>query len=421
MPHKLGCLAWILPLAFALGAARPCPAVTSTAPRGEPPTVRIALALGRKEVPVGSTHGFTAVAALDGTRLETRFGGQVATVRLHSGRTRYDNRLDLRGGIVFEPRAGGILKVDGKAYRGLIRVEPDESGTLRLLNILDMETYLLGVIRSEMEANSPPQALEVQAVIARTFALRHVADRRNEPYDLKDSELSQVYGGMESEDPRTDSAVRATRGIILTGTEGALQTFYHSSCGGATESNEDVWNGEPLSYVRSRPCPPCRQDPPAAWKVDLDYDEVRKALRAKGIKAGSIQRLGFTRTPTGRIESVVLETASGLSKVPGNAFRMAVGAHRMKSLNAWIVQSGALPMAATGTSAGGDGVIRSIITQYLEGVTKDESRRLVLEGRGAGHGVGLCQKGAKGLAAGGMSRDDILRSYYQDFRLEVAY
>ncbi|MBI4863685.1 MAG: SpoIID/LytB domain-containing protein, partial [Candidatus Riflebacteria bacterium] len=292
--------------------------------------------------------------------------------------------------------------------------------------------------------SAPLEALKAQAVAARTYAFRNRDTFRSRGYGLKANEQSQVYGGVNLEDPRTARAVNDTRGILVTYRGEAIEALFHAACGGVTENNEEVWASPPAAYERAVACPGCRRSPLPPWKARFDYPTIAKRLRAYGWNVGEITRITTTMTSTGRIKDVMVHSSTGTARVPGNNFRIMVDRKAIRSLR-WMGQASgtaehdeddrsSVPSPTGSTAMGqepepeveGDGsvpaadtAIRDIIGRYV--ADDPGGRFLEVMGVGWGHGVGLCQRGAKLLAETGRSYPAILRTYYTGAQLGRAY
>ncbi|MFP5265699.1 MAG: SpoIID/LytB domain-containing protein [Blastocatellia bacterium] len=160
---------------------------------------------------------------------------------------------------------GRGVRVGGNEYRGEIHLILNRRGKINVVNALPLERYLRGVVPMELPPGPYPaiEALKAQAVAARTYALAHRGQFREEGYDLRDDARSQVYAGLTGEQALTDRAVEETRGVVALypGEDGKLspiEAVYTANCGGRTENNEEVFGGKPLPYLRSVACSPGR-------------------------------------------------------------------------------------------------------------------------------------------------------------------
>jgi stage II sporulation protein D len=156
-----------------------------------------------------------------------------------------------------------ILSADAAPYRGLLEVRPGGGGTLTIVNIVNLEDYVRGVVPNELSPQAFPQieALKAQAVAARSYALGHRVEYKLKGFDLCASAACQVYRGRSSETPLSDQAVEETRGIVALYGGKPINAFYTSTCGGHTEDGENVFEGETAPYLRGVACAPER----SAW------------------------------------------------------------------------------------------------------------------------------------------------------------
>jgi len=180
---------------------------------------------------------------------------------------------------IFPANAAQDLSVDGTTYRGLLEVRPTDEGALVVVNIVNLEDYLRGVVPNELSPQSFPQleALKAQAVAARTYALRNRGQYASKGYDICATPACQVYRGRSSEHPLTDQAVEETRGIIAAYHGTLINALYTSTCGGHTENAVNIFEGEQeVPYLKGVACLPER----SAW------DLVRTTASPRGFGDG---------------------------------------------------------------------------------------------------------------------------------------
>jgi len=270
------------------------------------------------------------------------------------------------------------VTVNGKPYRGVVEASPGEAGIL-VVNELALEEYLVGLINCEISSAWPMEAVKAQAVIARTYALNRKEARSASFYHMESSVIDQVYDGCEIEDSRARRGVSDTAGEVLTYNGTVIQAFYHSNCGGRTEASENVW-GKPLPYLAGVNCRYCLTSPSAAWDVQISLQELEDRLKAFGHKVSGVthMRAGALNN-RGRLKSVVVVSSRGEISLTGDQFRKAIGYGIIKSTNFTV---------------------------------KVEKGVASFSGLGNGHGVGLCQWGAKQRALDGFGYDEILSYYY---------
>lgn len=200
--------------------------------------------------------------------------------------------------LLVVPSPGSMLRVGGKPYRGIVEVRVSPYGTLRAVNWVGLEAYLRGVVPAELGPEQWPQleALKAQAVAARTYAWRHRGQFEEEGFDLCSLPRCQVYGGVSSEHPLSDEAVRATRGEILTYEGAPISALYTSTCGGHTEDASEIFPEEAAPYLKAVPCRSDAEGPgalsailrgaPVAPVLDEAAQDVARAaalLRVAGV------------------------------------------------------------------------------------------------------------------------------------------
>jgi stage II sporulation protein D len=362
--------------------------------------------------------GVVAVDEPDGSRITVVPAGERWQVTvagpglvLTSPRGWVSPQLDAVSLAATDPRAP--LWVNGKAYRGVAEVLRDRTG-LTVVNRLGMEWYLLGVVSAEMGRRSPVEqaALRAQAVVSRTYALKHLRRWRAEGFDLYATVADQAYGGVAAETAEGRAAVSETRGRVLTYGGGLIEAFYFSTCGGRTAEGYEVFRGAARPYLRSvsdlneTGSAYCSISPRYRWREEWSGEALRATLQrnlpavagAGSARIGTVTDVRVTqRSASGRVDQLSIALGGAEVKVDGHTrIRQVLGA-----------PSG-LPLRST--------VFSLIATGAGRNVTS-----LVIEGAGAGHGVGLCQWGAVGRARAGQGYQQILAAYYPGTRLERRY
>ena len=305
------------------------------------------------------------------------------------------------------------LQVNGKAYRGVLEVLRDRTG-ITVVNRLSMESYLLGVVSAEMGRRDFAEhaALRVQAVISRTYALRNLRRWRSEGFDLYATVSDQAYGGVGAETPEGRAAVGATRGRVLTYNGAVIEAFYFSTCGGRTADGYEVFRGASRPYLRSafdaapQGATYCSISPRYRWREEWSGESLRSILGhslppAAGRPRGKIDLVTgirvTQRSGSGRADQLAVSVSGAEVRVDGQSNIRRV----LRTSTGDLLRSTAFTLAATGTG---------------RNVT-----RLVADGMGAGHGVGLCQWGAVGRARAGQGYEQILAAYYPGTTLQRRY
>ncbi len=281
--------------------------------------------------------------------------------------------------------ASSAVFVNSKPYRGLADLTVVDKGIL-VVNQLPLEEYLVGLINCEISSAWPIDAVKAQAIIARTYALNRKMARITSQYHLESSVIDQVYEGCLIEDSRARRAVFETEGEVLTFGGAIIQAFYHSSCGGRTEASENVW-GAAVSYLKGVDCQYCLTSPTATtWEYKISLKEIEERLRAAGHKVSGLYDIKPGPVNSrGRHKQVVLLASKGSSSISGDQFRKAVGYGAIKS------------------------------TRFT---LKNSRNEISFSGSGNGHGVGLCQWGAKQRALDGFTSGEILAYYYPGTELK---
>ena len=270
-----------------------------------------------------------------------------------------------------------LFTFEGRPYRGTFTRLDDG----RVVSIVDLEEYLYSVVSREMSARWPAAALEVQSICARTYVLQRSDPRRE--YDVVPSELDQRYDGVAGETPAGTAAVSATAGQVLKYGDGFASVAYSSCCGGHTESSSDAWGAAPIPYLQGVACTWCTESPNYRWSTTLAFEQMASRLSTYLAPLGELHDVRVTELdPSGRARSFELVAERGSSTVQGSAFRRAVGSRVLPSL-------------------------------LIERLQRDGgAAQIAIDGGGLGHGVGLCQWGARGMAASGSSASQILGYYF---------
>ncbi len=265
-----------------------------------------------------------------------------------------------------------------KPYYGRILIQA-RSGALLAINSLGLERYLAATVGAEMVSTWSLEALKAQAVAARTYAIYRLEHPRDPLYDIDSTVEDQVYPGASGETATTWNAVKQTAGLYLAGNKGPVKAYFHSRCGGVTGDARRVW-GTSAGTRQGVPCAYCRSSP-YRWKARWSQ---RQFLSKLGLPPGPIAAIVPTKTDGTRVLEVEVSNGKTNRTLSADSLRRALGYERLKS------------------------------TQFAFQYERDE---VVAEGTGAGHGVGMCQWGAKYLAEKGASFQRILSHYFPEDRL----
>jgi stage II sporulation protein D len=267
---------------------------------------------------------------------------------------------------------------------GLVQLVRRGKGLL-VINHVDLEEYVKGVVPAEVNSAWHPEMLKAQAVAARTYALYQHMLSASRDYDVAASIQDQVYRGRQGIDARVEQAVEATRGLVVTHEGAPIYAAFSSTAAGITEDSVVVWSKD-LPYLKGVECPFDVESPYYQWKASFKIDTLEQNLRQQGVAVGTIATLApLTYSRAGRVATLRILHSKGELILRGEELRKAVGYTVIPS------------------------------TQFtIESIGPE----VVLAGYGAGHAVGLCQWGAKELAELGYSFSTILRYYYPGTELQ---
>lgn len=389
---------------------------------------------GAPLIRVGLAHRVPAAEVSCRTDLTvTVFADSVATYRSREGgRWRFravDGGVEVVGPTVRLPTAAGTVRIvsdgpapvtfDGTPYRGEIEVFAASPGSLSVGNVLSVESYLRGVVPLEIGRRplEELEAVKAQAVAARTYAVAASGSRARGSFDVFPTVEDQVYGGIEAEEPLSWRAITETAGIVAEHGGAPITAYFHANCGGRTEAREEIWELPGLPYLQPVRDTPggsrdlglayCRDGANFTWTETWTGQEIAGLVERHlpavastpvGQPVGLVRGLRVTaRTPSGRVRWLTVETDGGTYRVFGDRVR-------------WLLRR--------------PGTARILQSSWFE---LDVERRggrvtkVVARGRGYGHGIGMCQHGALGMARQGYTYDEILEHYYHGIELVRAY
>lgn len=303
------------------------------------------------------------------------------------------------------PGSDSLLVLRDRRFRGRLQIRPDGS-RLQAINHIGLESYLPSVVGSEMPASWPQAALRAQAVAARTYALRQ--RKPAAPFDLQATVASQVYKGVEAETASTRQAVASTRSQVLMHGTQLIDAVFHSSSGGVTENSGEIWSRQLPYLVSVRDFDD--RSPVRTWQQRFEPADLRKAFPELGGLSG-IDVL--ESSPSGRIRRARLSGPRGTLVVKGAELRKRLG---LRSTLITFRFESAPPAAGTDLVSAAEGapLTLPVLPVGRPGrAAEPPAATLVVDGRGFGHGVGMSQWGAYGLALQGRSHEQILRHFYR--------
>lgn len=382
--------------------------VATAEPAAVMPRVRVGLSVGQATVELGGGAALQ-VTQPDGTPVGRIPAGTRASASLAGGRIAI--RIGAAGlpaldALTISAEDTGFVRVNGRDYRGVVDLVRTAAG-LVASNHVAVEDYLGGVVSAEMgrRADQELEALRAQAVISRTVAIRAIGRHPERGYDLLATVADQAYLGVASELEQGLAAIAATRGVVLLWEGRVIDAFFHSTCGGRTAEPTEIFpgaGGRPYLTSVSDAAPGgawCAISPRYRWREEWTGSQIVAMLRdamptgasgpaAPGGITGVRDVVVTRRGVTGRVEAITIFHAGGSRVVEGaNPVRQA-----LRPVDGALLRSSHFDLQATRSG--------------------DQLARLVAEGQGFGHGVGMCQWGAIGRARAGHDWQRILGAYF---------
>jgi len=361
----------------------------------------------------------------------------------------------------------GITSLGARQYRGVIELGRFGGSGLTAVNVIDIEEYLWSVVPAEMPAGWHPEALKAQAVAARTYAIFRLGSLAHRGYDLCDTTFSQVYMGVSSEHANTTEAVNATRGIMIFHDNQPIEAVYFSSSGGFTDNSENVWVAT-VPYLRAV----AEVNEPGAmtWNRTITLTQLNGLLASNNVNIGNATGIQLDKSATGRVQTLTILGTTGNHALTREAIRWFFSPS-LESRNFTITGVGTTPVQGvetptpTGQTTGSSiahvrsaagtqtanlqglqamgqfgtatltqntvavqsasGVVNLQTTQgqpnlpnqpeignQIASTAVSTGYQISLSGRGWGHGVGMSQHGAHGMAQQGFNFRQILQHYY---------
>ncbi|MCB0386044.1 MAG: SpoIID/LytB domain-containing protein, partial [Bdellovibrionales bacterium] len=287
---------------------------------------------------------------------------------------------------------GEVMRLGLEPVPRHLKLFPREDGRIDVITELDVESYLSGVVPSEMPASWPLEALKAQVIASRSYMYSLMNERQGEHFHLEASVFDQVYSMMNEvltnrhHRETIARAIRETKDLVLVGKDGEIiRSFYHSDCGGQTEEPDRVWGtGSTLGTVKDPSCP---LSPHGLWTYRISRKELGERLARYLSWPASDLFMSVEvvdRSPSRRIGELRVLFAGGQAQLKAQDLRRILGFSRIKSTN----------------------------FQFHWGADD-----LIIHGRGYGHGVGMCQWGARTLAGRGLDHQKILKHYYAKARV----
>ncbi len=335
-----------------------------------------------KELFVKSENGSYKLI-LDGKEVEVQ-RGKVSKIAHKNSKFIYKDteysKIEIRKADIFALLA---LSKDGKRYsryRGEFLLK-SINFQIMPINLVQAEEYLYSVVPSEIGYNFEPEAIKAQAIAARSYLYHSLLSKKYNYCDLLDTVDSQVYLGFDRENGKITELVNETANLIMVYNGEAINALFHSTSGGRTANNEDVWpNGTPLPYIRSVVDKGNGDESPRqTWEFTISKKDLSKKI------GFTVNKIEIVERVDGRVKYIMLRGSNKSKKVTGNEFRSILGYNKLFS------------------------------TMFS---VKDIGSSFYFKGNGSGHGLGMPQWSANGMAKKGKKYEEILKYYYSGVDIE---
>jgi len=337
-------------------------------------------------------------------------GQPVQVVLTPDGNWRVGNMPAGSGELIVKPARDGSVLVNGKPYRGQFRLVPVGDNKFDLVNELDVDSYLKGVIACEMPARWEEEAYKAQAIAARTYALYEAGTSSSKHWDLLPDQRSQVYNGMSAETSKSIRAVDETAGIVVAagppGQEKIFKAYFSACCGGISQSAYDAFGDPYMPELGAQNVGAlCNASNKFNWgPIILTKQEITRRVKIWGERKGhpvknatAIDRIDpkFVNQFGRPVKYLLTEKAGAMYLLTSEETRQACNAG-----------------AADGAPILPSGFFKTVVTA---------NQIQFVEGHGFGHGVGLCQWCSEARAERGMRAEDIVLAAYPHAKLVYAY
>ncbi|HET7343608.1 MAG TPA: SpoIID/LytB domain-containing protein [Methylomirabilota bacterium] len=351
---------------LALGLASPAAALE---------TIRVALVESARSVELrGQDIEVSELGACGGCATTPRHAAVVRAVAAGAG-----VEIDGARAAGFRLVSERPIRFNGRDYAAALEIVRNGDG-MAVVNELPLEDYVVGVLRAEAGDRWPLEALRAQAIVARTYAAYHRTIAGARPYHIVASTANQGYAGVVPAASPIWGAVRETVGQVLLWEGEVFPAFYHTESGGYTEDPRTVFAARNMPALKPVRCEFSAGSPHYFWSLDVKLADLAEVLRRNDAGVGSVTAVEVTeRTPSLRAAVVTVHGTRGSARLRGNDFRRMLGYDTFKS------------------------------TLFAVAV---DAQTAHFSGRGYGHGVGMCQWGAKGMAEQGYTAPQILEFYY---------
>jgi stage II sporulation protein D len=350
------------------------------------PTVRVLLVNDKREAQLAINGCYQITGSLTNI-IDQGQGLQRCTISASNGGINIGNKRYNNSELRITSHLDGEIELNNVRYRGEIRILQQFDNKFAVIEEIDLESFIAGVLGSEMPPNWDEDALRAQAVAVRTYAMYKKKVRRDDAYHLDMLELA--YKGVAGETARLNRIVQETRGVIMVYNWNVFPAYFHSTCGGHTEDINHVFGRDSIPPLSGVACNYCNNSKHAYWSTDISKAEIEKKLREANVYVSDISIVKAINPGAGDHGSKVeIISANGSKEMNANDFRLLVGPNYLLS------------------------------TAFN---SRSNGKSITFSGKGWGHGVGLCQYGAQAMAQKGFHWTDILKHYYPKIELVRVY
>ncbi|MCU0666617.1 MAG: SpoIID/LytB domain-containing protein [Candidatus Omnitrophica bacterium] len=349
------------------------------------PYVRVLILKDAQSVPIKINGHYEVVDKKTGSILSQGASlsgrAELSGGNIFIGEIKTDSRA-----LLIRPDQEAVVKVGPKSFRGEIEIIRNNSGGLLVVNHLNLEDYVKGILYHEVSHYWPQEALKAQAVVCRSYALYQISQNTLKDFDLTSDIYSQVYGGKGSERYRTNQAVDQTKGEIILSAGKIFPAYFHAVCAGHTEDASVLWNTNDPA-LRGRVCSFCKGSPHFYWDALVSKEELVSKFPSLGAVKDIQGVVIASRTKSGRVKTLKFIISPKDVIVPAKDLRQALGPNLIRSTDFKL---------------------------------KLSDKGILFQGSGWGHGVGMCQWGAYFMAKQGYKYNEILRYYYPGVEISNA-
>lgn len=315
--------------------------------------------------------------------------------------------------------------IENVKYRGKFNLYVKGS-TLYAINELGMQDYLYGVIPKEMVSSWELEALKAQAIVAKAYEITNCNKHKSDGFNVCATTHCQVYGGYGVEQPKTNQSVDETENMVMMYGGKPAEGYFHASSGGRTEAIVNMWNYG-LDYMVGVEDTYSLGSPYDSWEVTLTAEEIRASLLKKNIDIGSIVGIKILKlSENSRVMQLGILGSKGMQILEKDSIRSTLGSSKFMSTYFTLKNSGSSVSSVSATVMSGDAISNSNLYTKFDSLKNFMDSRItsspqefisggtfVFSGKGYGHGIGLSQYGANGMAKKGYDFEDIIKYYFK--------